>query len=137
MPFERELEVGRAIAAQAGKLALRYYRSGIAFDAKPDDSPVTAADRACEQLIARELENAFPDDGLLGEEGAKKESRSGRRWIVDPIDGTRDFVRGSPAWAVLIGLEAGDQGHRRSFESDGLGSTRSKDMFGSLLQNMR
>jgi hypothetical protein len=63
------------------------------------------ADRECEQFIARELERAFPDDGLLGEEGAQKPSRSGRRWIIDPIDGTRDFVRGNPAWANLIGLE--------------------------------
>src|ERR1022692_4797043 len=73
---------------------------------KSDDSPVTRADRECEQFIARELERAFPDDGVLGEEGAQKPSRSGRRWIVDPIDGTRDFVRGNPAWANLIGLEA-------------------------------
>jgi len=104
--FEKELETGRAVARKAAETALRYYRTGIAFESKPDFSPVTAADRECEQLIARELEQAFPDDGLLGEEGAQKNSRSGRRWIIDPIDGTRDFVRGSPAWAVLIGLEA-------------------------------
>jgi histidinol-phosphatase len=104
--FEKELETGRAIARKAGETALRYFRTGLAFDAKPDLSPVTAADRECERLIARELEQAFPDDGLLGEEGAQKNSRSGRRWIIDPIDGTRDFVRGSHAWAVLIGLEA-------------------------------
>ena len=52
---------------------------------------------------------AFPDDGLLGEEGTEKPSRSGRRWIIDPIDGTRDFVRGNPAWSNLIGLEAGGE----------------------------
>jgi len=104
--FEKELETGRAIARKAAETALRYFRTGIAFEAKSDDSPVTAADRECERLISRELEQAFPDDGLLGEEGAQKNSRSGRRWIIDPIDGTRDFVRGSPAWAVLIGLEA-------------------------------
>jgi fructose-1,6-bisphosphatase/inositol monophosphatase family enzyme len=51
------------------------------------------------------LENAFPEDGILGEEGSQKESRSGRRWIIDPIDGTRDFVRGNFLWSVLIGLE--------------------------------
>ena len=104
--LQKELETGRSIARQAGEIALRYYRTGIAFEAKSDDSPVTRADRECEQFIARELERAFPDDGLLGEEGAQKPSRSGRRWIVDPIDGTRDFVRGNPAWANLIGLEA-------------------------------
>jgi histidinol phosphatase-like enzyme (inositol monophosphatase family) len=104
--LNQELEICRAIAHQAGEIAMRYYRTGILFEAKPDDSPVTRADRECEQFIARELERAFPDDGLLGEEGALKISRSGRRWIIDPIDGTRDFVRGNPAWSNLIGLEA-------------------------------
>jgi histidinol-phosphatase len=104
--LEKELETGRTIAQQAGEIALRYYRTGIAVDVKSDDSPVTRADRECEQFIARELERVFPDDGLLGEEGAEKASRNGRRWIIDPIDGTRDFVRGNPAWANLIGLEA-------------------------------
>ena len=104
--LQKELDTGRSVAQQAGEIALRYYRTGIAFEAKPDDSPVTRADKECEQFIARELERAFPDDGLLGEEGAQKPSRSGRRWIIDPIDGTRDFVRGNPAWSNLIGLEA-------------------------------
>jgi len=104
--FAKELEAGRAIARQAGEIALRYYRNGITFESKSDHSPVTRADRECEQFIATELDRVFPEDGLLGEEGARKESRNGRRWIVDPIDGTRDFVRGSPTWAVLIALEA-------------------------------
>ena len=104
--LEREMALGRHIARKAGEVALRQFRTGIAFEAKADLSPVTAVDRECERLIARELEEAFPDDGLLGEEGALKDSRSGRRWIIDPIDGTRDFVRGNPAWSVLIGLEA-------------------------------
>ena len=108
MSWEAELEVLRSAAARAGDLALRYRRRGFVVDAKADRSPVTSADRACERLIAGLLEEAFPDDGLLGEEGARKPSRSGRRWIIDPIDGTRDFVRGGPAWAILIGLEAGD-----------------------------
>jgi len=99
------LVIGRSIARQAGEVALRYWNTGLRADTKPDDSPVTAADRECERLISSALEEAFPEDGLLGEEGASKESRSGRRWIIDPIDGTRDFLRGNRAWAVLIGLE--------------------------------
>lgn len=79
------------------------------MESKPDQSPVSNADKECERLIAGMIEEAFPDDGLLGEEGLRKPSRSGRQWIVDPIDGTRDFVRGSPLWAVLIGLEAGGE----------------------------
>jgi len=104
--WTKELETGRIIAQQAGEIALRYFRTGLEFEAKADDSPVTRADRECERFIAGELERAFPGDGLLGEEGAEKASSSGRRWIIDPIDGTRDFVRGNPAWSVLIGLEA-------------------------------
>lgn len=103
--FERELDVCRSVALQAGEIALRYRKHGIGYDSKSDDSPVTKADRECEQVIALALEEAFPDDGLLGEEGAVKPSRSGRRWIIDPIDGTRDYVRGIPVWATLIGLE--------------------------------
>ena len=75
------------------------------MDTKSDASPVTIADRECERFIAGSLEAAFPEDGLLGEEGSSKVSRNGRRWIIDPIDGTRDFVRGNPSWAVLIALE--------------------------------
>ena len=105
IPFERELDVCRAAALRAGEIALRYREQGIGYDNKSDESPVTAADKECEQLFARAFEEAFPDDGLLGEEGASKPSRSGRRWIIDPIDGTRDYVRGIPVWAHLIGLE--------------------------------
>jgi len=103
--FDKELDVCRSAALRAGEVALRYRERGIGYDSKADESPVTAADRECEQVIALALEEAFPDDGLLGEEGAMKASRSGRRWIIDPIDGTRDFVRGVPVWATLIGLE--------------------------------
>jgi histidinol phosphatase-like enzyme (inositol monophosphatase family) len=106
MSFEKELEVARDVAEQAGRLALEHQARGFEAESKPDLSPVTSADRASEQLICSQLEEAFPEDGILGEEGAAKESRNGRRWIIDPIDGTRDFVRGIPTWGVLIGLEA-------------------------------
>ena len=106
MPWEKEAEVCRSVARKAGKLALRHAARGLSPEDKSDDSPVTAADRECEELIVRELRAAFPDDGFLGEEGASEPGRSGRRWIVDPIDGTRDFVRGYPTWSNLIGLEA-------------------------------
>src|SRR6202047_1449221 len=102
--WSHELEVAVQAARQAAELAQRY-QPGIVAEQKPDNSPVTEADRECERLISRMLKDAFPNDGLLGEEGAHAESRSGRRWIVDPIDGTRDYVRGNPLWAVLIALE--------------------------------
>lgn len=110
MTFEKELAIARNAAARSAELALRLQAAGIVVETKADQSPVTNADRECERLICSILEDAFPEDGLLGEEGSRKPSRSGRRWIVDPIDGTRDFVRGNFLWSVLIGLErAGDQ----------------------------
>lgn len=105
MDWERELQVARSAAMHAGDLAVGYQSQELKPEIKPDLSPVTVADQACERLIASEILAAFPQDGILGEEGASKESRNGRKWIVDPIDGTRDFVRGLPYWAVLIGLE--------------------------------
>jgi histidinol phosphatase-like enzyme (inositol monophosphatase family) len=77
----------------------------VEAEAKSDLSPVTAADRASERLIVSAIEQEFPEDGLLGEEGSDRPGRSGRLWIIDPIDGTREYVRGNPAWAVLIALE--------------------------------
>ncbi|MGI8991499.1 MAG: inositol monophosphatase family protein [Bryobacteraceae bacterium] len=107
--YEKELSFGREIARKAGDLALHHRQGGIGFDAKSDESPVTIADRECEKLIVEGLQKAFPNDGLLGEEGALKESTNRRKWIVDPIDGTRDFIRGTRAWSVLIGLEEDGQ----------------------------
>jgi histidinol phosphatase-like enzyme (inositol monophosphatase family) len=103
--YEEELRLGCEIARRAGEVALAMRGTGIGYDSKSDESPVTAADRECERIIVAELLATFPDDGLLGEEGAMKESSNGRKWIIDPIDGTRDFIRGTGAWSVLIGLE--------------------------------
>jgi myo-inositol-1(or 4)-monophosphatase len=69
---------------------------------------VSDADRDAEALIARMLRDERPDDGLIAEEGAASESRSGRSWIVDPLDGTTNFLYHQPAWAVSIALEDGD-----------------------------
>jgi fructose-1,6-bisphosphatase/inositol monophosphatase family enzyme len=118
MAFELEVEAAKRVAQEAGALALDYARRGVTAETKSDESPVTAADRACEKLIVEVLSREFPDDGILGEEGANRDSRSGRKWIIDPIDGTKDFVRGIPLWAVLIGLE--DNG--RIVVGAGLGS---------------
>lgn len=103
--WDREVETAMAASRKAAEVALAM-QAGIAFESKDDGSPVTAADKACEAVIAATLQAAFPEDGLLGEEGAAAESRNGRRWIIDPIDGTRDYLRGNPLWANLIALEA-------------------------------
>ncbi|HWR53527.1 MAG TPA: inositol monophosphatase [Bryobacteraceae bacterium] len=109
MAYERELEFALAIARRAGEIALEHQRGGVTAETKSDLSPVTAADRASERLIAEAIRAEFPEDGLLGEEGSDRQGQSGRRWIIDPIDGTREFVRGNPAWSILLALEeAGD-----------------------------
>ena len=106
MAWEHEIDLCREVARRAGALALEHAARGVEREDKADDSPVTVADRECERLIVTALHAAFPDDGFLGEEGATETGTSGRRWIIDPIDGTRDFVRGLPTWSTLIALEA-------------------------------
>jgi histidinol-phosphatase len=108
MTWLKELEVAAQAARKAAEVALRM-QPGITSESKADESPVTPADRECERLIAGILNDAFPDDGILGEEGARSDSCSGRRWIIDPIDGTRDYLRGNTLWANLIALEVGEE----------------------------
>jgi len=103
--YQLECEIMLLAARQAGSLALRHFRSGVVAEEKADHSPVTAADRECEEIIREVLSSRFPDDGILGEEGTLKPSRSRRRWLIDPIDGTRDFVRRNSFWSVQIALE--------------------------------
>jgi histidinol phosphatase-like enzyme (inositol monophosphatase family) len=103
--FEKELHLARSAAMHAGEFALGYQSRELKAESKPDLSPVTIADKETEKLLVKEISDAFPDDGFLGEEGTERKSKNGRRWILDPIDGTRDFLRGYDLWAVLIGLE--------------------------------
>jgi histidinol-phosphatase len=91
-------------ARAAGAIAMRYYRGGFDVTMKADQTPVTQADRDAERAIVEILGQAFPAFGFLGEEFGAKGAQD-RRWIIDPIDGTRNFVRHIPIWAVLIGLE--------------------------------
>ncbi|HYV37234.1 MAG TPA: inositol monophosphatase family protein [Gemmataceae bacterium] len=93
-------------AGKAAQLALRYFDIDVAVEWKEDDSPVTVADRQAEQLLRDSLLGTFPDDGFLGEEYGDKPGTSGYRWIVDPVDGTRSFVRGIPVWGTLVGLQS-------------------------------
>ena len=94
------------IARQAGDLALSYFDrlSTITVSAKGHLDLVTIADRAVEEFVTQHLIEAFPDDGVFGEEGAEIKGTSGRLWVIDPIDGTFNFVRGGDQWAVSIGL---------------------------------
>ncbi len=105
MTFAREVEFARRAAAAAGENAKRIRAGGISPETKPDLTPVTIADRDNERMLREMIETEFPADGILGEEGAAKVGHSGRRWLIDPIDGTRDFVRGNRFWCVLLALE--------------------------------
>src|SRR5579884_3922855 len=98
-------EVAVEAARQAGALALRYFDQGLAIEWKQDNSPVTLADREAEALLRSTLLGRFPQDGFLGEEHGEQPGTSGYRWIIDPIDGTRNFVRAIPVWGTLVGLE--------------------------------
>lgn len=103
--WKARYETAVLAAGQAAQLALRYFDTGLPVEWKQDQSPVTKADREAEQLLRRTLLDRFPDDGFLGEESGNQPGGSGYRWIIDPIDGTRNFVRGIPVWATLVGLE--------------------------------
>jgi myo-inositol-1(or 4)-monophosphatase len=93
-------------ASEAGKLTLEYFRSDLEVERKGDDTPVTQADRATEEFIRTRISERFPDHFILGEEfGETKSLGTSHRWIIDPIDGTKAFMRGVPLYGVLIGLE--------------------------------
>lgn len=103
--WRQRYEVALEAARAAGQAALRYFENNVLVEWKADRSPVTQADREAEALLRERLMKAFPEDGFLGEEHGEHPGRSGYRWILDPIDGTKSFVRGIPLWATMIGLE--------------------------------
>ena len=92
-------------ARRAGDLARGYYESSFDVEHKADNSPVTIADKSAEELIRKMVTEHFPTDGFLGEEFGDQPGESGFRWVIDPIDGTKSFIRHVPIWATLIGLE--------------------------------
>jgi myo-inositol-1(or 4)-monophosphatase len=106
LPYERELEVALAAAREAGAAVRHYYETGTAAWEKSDDNPLTQADLASDRIIAKHLREAFPDDGLLSEETVDDRSRTSKRrvWIVDPMDGTKEFTKKIPEFCVSIGM---------------------------------
>lgn len=108
--------LARDIVYNAGRLAWRLRegkqaRGGLATEYKTSVSDVvTEADRAAEQFVAEALELLRPDDGVVGEEGASRPSKSGRVWVIDPVDGTYNFTRGSDYWCSAIALVEGSDG---------------------------
>jgi 3'(2'), 5'-bisphosphate nucleotidase len=104
--FSRELEVAARIAREASVLVRGYHGTKLQVDTKPGDEPVSEADHAANAFIVARLQKAFPDDVVLSEELPDTGERLGkpRVWMVDPIDGTRDFVAGESGFVVMIGL---------------------------------
>jgi histidinol-phosphatase len=105
--FEAELAAAHAIADRAGEIALSFFRNDPEVRWKPDATPVTEADIAVEAMMREELTERFPDDAIRGEEGGLV-GESDRTWILDPIDGTRNFAAGIQIWANLVALKMGD-----------------------------
>ncbi|WP_084129501.1 histidinol-phosphatase [Demequina sp. NBRC 110055] len=103
-PYADDLALALAIADEVDALTMAHADpASLTVEIKADETPVTAIDRAAERIVRTRVEDARPDDAILGEEfGASGDSP--RQWVVDPIDGTKNFIRGVPAWATLIAL---------------------------------
>ena len=108
--FDALLDFALSLAKSSGELVLPFYRRPIHIEDKnlalgvAEFDPVTAADKAVEELIRREVEHRYPGHGILGEEYGSTRPEAPYQWIIDPIDGTRAFMMGLPTWGTLIGL---------------------------------
>ncbi len=114
MNLQIYLDFATELAYHAGRITLGYFNTALRTDFKPDSTPVTEADRAAEAYIRSEIQRVYPGHAIVGEEfgeaslsAAPQPEKDGRvfRWIIDPIDGTKSFIRGVPLYGVLIGLE--------------------------------
>ena len=104
-PLADDLALALTLADAADAATMRRFGAlDLRVETKPDLTPVTDADKGAEQLLRSLLAEHRPGDGIVGEEYAALASLSSRRWVLDPIDGTKNFVRGVPVWATLIAL---------------------------------
>lgn len=110
--FDDDLRLAHVLADQADATTLARFRArDLRVETKPDRTPVSDADRTVEETMRAQLARARPRDGVIGEEMGERSGLlgRGRRWVLDPIDGTKNFVRGVPVWGTLIGLLDGDE----------------------------
>jgi histidinol-phosphatase len=104
--FQDLLAAATEAAYIGGRRTLAYFNTPLTIETKADETPVTCADRECEQIIRDYITRRFPTHGILGEEaGATVGGDSRYRWIIDPIDGTKTFCQGVPLYGVMIGIE--------------------------------
>ena len=99
------LDFGVSAAREAGEITLRYFKKEFETRLKGKDNFVTQADLEAEEHLRRRIAERFPEDAIVGEEGGETAGSTGRRWILDPIDGTYSFVHGVPFYGVLLGVE--------------------------------
>ena len=130
--FDDDLRLAHVLADSADDIAMKHFRAlDLVVETKPDLTPVTEADRTVEETLRSVLSRARPRDAVVGEEYGKS-GNSNRVWVIDPIDGTKNYVRGVPVWATLIALLEGDRPvvglisapalHRRWWASKGSGA---------------
>jgi histidinol phosphatase-like enzyme (inositol monophosphatase family) len=103
--YDLEIKTMREAAISAGTIQLGHRNGILSIETKSDASPVTQVDKLCESMIRSIILKQFPGDGFLGEESGYEKGTSGRKWIVDPLDGTRPYIRNIPTYSVLIALE--------------------------------
>ncbi|MFH1760079.1 MAG: inositol monophosphatase [bacterium] len=109
MNFEQELKTALEASRASGDIQMSLFGKKFEVDFKQDKSPVTNVDKECELAIINRISDVFPNDGFLGEETGSISGKSGRRWIIDPIDGTRPFIYGLPFFSTLIAMEEDDE----------------------------
>lgn len=100
-----DLAFANELADAAAEVTLSWFGHRLPVELKDDETPVTEVDRNAEQAIRAAIASRFPDDAVLGEEEAPREGSSGRRWVIDPVDGTKLYAEGIPLWTTLIALE--------------------------------
>jgi histidinol-phosphatase len=110
MAYDQELAAMQGWLDATDRIALEHFRVDVPYKSKDDGTPVTEADLAIENVLRQAIEETYPSDSVIGEEGGKAgDTKSARRWIIDPIDGTKNFRRGVPLFATLIALEEDDK----------------------------
>jgi len=109
MDAQSLMQAAEEVARKSGDVALGFFRQGIQVDTKGDGTPVTVADQTAEKTARAWIESHFPEDGILGEEFGETRPGAKRRWILDPIDGTKTFIRGVPLWGTLVAVAEGER----------------------------